>query len=75
MLPEASHFQSPANTLISSRDEALVLLRAITPMAEKWGLEECEYSWVAESNRLSRGSLEKGGAERVKTYRVYDWAG
>ncbi|MCE9630930.1 MAG: N-acetyltransferase [Planctomycetia bacterium] len=51
----------------------LVLLRSITPMGTAWGLEECEYSWVAESNRLSRGSLEKGGANRVKTYRVYDW--
>ena len=29
-------------------------------------------SWVAESNALSRGALEKGGAERYKTYRVYD---
>jgi GNAT superfamily N-acetyltransferase len=51
----------------------LVLLRAIVPLAEKWGLEECEYSWVAESNTLSRGSLEKGGATRQKTYRIYDW--
>jgi hypothetical protein len=26
-----------------------------------------------ESNLLSRGSLEKGGAKLTKTYRLYDW--
>jgi hypothetical protein len=35
-------------------------------------MKEVEYSWVAESNALSRGSLEKGGARRIKTYRLYD---
>ena len=51
----------------------MVLLRALVPKGLEWGFEEVEYSWVAESNRLSRGSLEKGGAKRIKTYRVYDW--
>jgi hypothetical protein len=51
---------------------AMVLLRAITPAGLKYGIREVEYSWVAESNSLSRGSLEKGGAKRIKTYRVYD---
>jgi GNAT superfamily N-acetyltransferase len=51
----------------------LVLLRALLPKGLQWGFEEVEYSWVAESNSLSRGSLEKGGAKRIKTYRVYDW--
>jgi GNAT superfamily N-acetyltransferase len=51
----------------------LVLLRAMVPKGLAWGLEEVEYSWVAESNALSRGSLEKGGAKRIKTYRVYDF--
>jgi hypothetical protein len=51
----------------------LVLLRALVPQALGFGLEEVEYSWIAESNGLSRGSLEKGGAMRTKTYRVYDW--
>ncbi len=50
----------------------LVLVRAMTPAGLEWGLDEVEYSWVAESNSLSRGSLEKGGAKRIKTYRVYD---
>jgi GNAT superfamily N-acetyltransferase len=50
----------------------LVLLRALIPKALEWGLEEAEFSWVAESNRFSRGSLEKAGAKLTKTYRVYD---
>jgi len=51
---------------------AVVLLKAIAPKALQYGVQEAEFSWVAESNSLSRGSLEKGGAKRVKTYRVYD---
>jgi hypothetical protein len=50
----------------------LVLLRALVPAGLARGIEEVEYSWVAESNTLSRGSLEKGGAKRIKTYRIYD---
>jgi GNAT superfamily N-acetyltransferase len=50
----------------------LVLMRALAPRGLDWGLKEAEFSWVAESNPLSRGSLEKGGARRLKTYRVYD---
>ena len=50
----------------------LVLLDGLVPAALEWGIEEAEFSWVAESNRLSRGSLEKGGARRTKTYRVYE---
>ncbi len=44
----------------------------MTPAAQRLGIREVEYSWVAESNSLSRGSLEKAGAKRVKTYRLYD---
>lgn len=51
----------------------LVLMRALIPKVLEWGLEEAEFSWVAESNAFSRGSLEKAGAKRVKTYRVYDF--
>jgi GNAT superfamily N-acetyltransferase len=50
----------------------LVLMKAMTPMGIEWGANEAEFSWVAESNAASRGALEKGGAERIKTYRVYD---
>ncbi len=50
----------------------LVLLEALVPKALEWGIEEAEFSWVLESNHLSRGSLEKGGAVRTKTYRIYE---
>ncbi len=50
----------------------LALMYALAPLADKWGLEEAEFSWVLESNALSYGSLKKGGAKITKTYRVYD---
>jgi len=50
----------------------LVLMHGLVPKVREWGIEEGEFSWVLESNLLSRGSLEKGGAKRTKTYRVYD---
>jgi GNAT superfamily N-acetyltransferase len=50
----------------------LVLMHGLVPKAIEWGIEEAEFSWVLESNSLSRRSLEKGGAKRTKTYRVYD---
>jgi len=51
---------------------ALALLQGLMPKAIDWNLNEAEFSWVLESNSLSRGSLEKGGAIRAKTYRMYD---
>ena len=51
----------------------LVLMHGLVPKALEWGIEEAEFSWVLESNSLSRRSLEKGGAIRAKTYRLYDW--
>ena len=53
----------------------VVLMHALAPMATEWGLEEAEFSWVLESNSLSRRSLEKGGAKLTKTYRLYDLNG
>ena len=50
----------------------LLLLQALIPAAEKWGINKAEFSWVLESNHYSRGSLEKGGTKCEKTYRVYD---
>jgi GNAT superfamily N-acetyltransferase len=49
----------------------LVLMSRLVPEAMKWGMEEAEFSWVLESNHLSRKTLERGGAELIKTYRVY----
>jgi GNAT superfamily N-acetyltransferase len=53
----------------------LALMYGLVPKAMEWGMQEAEFSWVLESNLLSRGSLEKGGAKRVKTYRLYDLDG
>jgi hypothetical protein len=50
----------------------LVLAGGLVPKVMEWGIDEGEFSWVAESNALSRGSLEKGGAKLTKTHRVYD---
>lgn len=51
----------------------LVLHAGLVPKALEWGVQEAEFSWVLESNDLSRGSLEKAGAKRTKTYRLYDF--
>ena len=51
----------------------LVLLSRLVPDVKEWGIEEAEFSWVLETNKLSRGSLERGGAKLTKTYRIYDY--
>jgi GNAT superfamily N-acetyltransferase len=50
----------------------LVLLEGLMPIVREWGIQEAEYSWVLESNHLSRASLERAGAKLIKTYRLYD---
>ncbi len=50
----------------------LVALERMIPDVLARGINECEYSWVLESNQLSRGSLERAGTVRSKTYRLYD---
>lgn len=50
----------------------VVLLGGLIAPIQKWGMHEAEFSWVLETNTLSRGSLEKGGAKLDKTYRIYD---
>ncbi len=35
-------------------------------------IETGEFSWVLESNHLSRASLERAGLQRMKTYRLFD---
>ena len=52
----------------------VVLISRLKDDAIKWGINEAEFSWVLESNRLSLGTLERGGAVRQKTYRIYDKA-
>jgi GNAT superfamily N-acetyltransferase len=51
----------------------VVLLGGLIEPMIKWGMQEVEFSWVLESNTLSRQSLQKGGAKLDKTYRMYDW--
>lgn len=53
----------------------LALMGGLAPNGVAWGLQEAEFSWVLESNSLSRGSLEKGGAKCGKTWRIYDLDG
>ena len=52
----------------------LVLVSRLVPDIHKWGIEEAEFSWVLESNHLSKKTLERGGAKLTKTYRIYDSA-
>jgi len=51
----------------------IVLMSRLVPDVIAWGIEEGEFSWVLESNKLSRGTLERGGTKRDKTYRIYDY--
>lgn len=50
----------------------LLLLSRLVPEVLRFGIQEAEFSWVLESNQLSRGTLERGGAKLTKTYRLYD---
>jgi GNAT superfamily N-acetyltransferase len=50
----------------------LVVASRIVPEVLAWGIEEVEFSWVLESNKLSYGTLKRGGAEITKRYRIYD---
>ncbi len=50
----------------------LVLLNRMLPDCLARGITDAEFSWVLESNALSRGSIERGGVPRTKTHRLYD---
>ena len=49
----------------------LVLLAGLVQPLIDWGMKEVEFSWVLESNHLSKRSLERGGAIVSKKYRIY----
>lgn len=49
----------------------LVLTAALVRPVLDWGMEEAEFSWVLESNHLSKRTLERGGALVTKKYRIY----
>ncbi len=50
----------------------VVLIARLKDDALNWGITEAEFSWVLETNSLSLGTLERGGAKRQKTYRIFD---
>ncbi|MCA9263144.1 MAG: hypothetical protein KDA60_04825 [Planctomycetales bacterium] len=50
----------------------VVLTTALVEPALAFGVTEGEFSWVLESNHLSRKTLERGGLALEKTHRVYD---
>jgi hypothetical protein len=50
----------------------LVLHASLVPRLYDWGMDEVEFSWVLESNHLSKRTLERGGALVTKKYRLYD---
>jgi GNAT superfamily N-acetyltransferase len=51
----------------------LVIASRLVPEARDWGIEEAEFSWVLESNKLSYGTLKRGGAKITKRYRIFDY--
>ena len=53
----------------------LVLLYGLVPKAMEWGLEEAEFSWVLESNRLSYGALKKGARRSPRPIGCMIWRG
>ena len=53
----------------------LVLLRALVPKALEMGVQEAEFSWIAESNTLPRIGMEKAQVKLTKTYRMFDLDG
>jgi GNAT superfamily N-acetyltransferase len=50
----------------------IVIAARLIPECRAWGIEEAEFSWVLESNRLSFGTLQRGGAKITKRYRLFD---
>ncbi len=50
----------------------MAMLDYLVPIAQRRGIQDAEFSWVAESNKLSRLTLENGGATREKIYRIFD---
>lgn len=53
----------------------LALLYRLVPEILEWGIQDAELSWVLETNKLSRGTIERAGAVLEKTYRMYDFDG
>jgi GNAT superfamily N-acetyltransferase len=52
---------------------AAAFYAALWRNAVRMGYGGCEMSWILEDNVLMNRSLMAMGAERYKTYRIYDW--
>ena len=52
----------------------LVTLARVVPDAVERGVTEAEFSWVLESNSLSKNTIERGGAELCRRHRMYEKA-
>jgi hypothetical protein len=50
----------------------LVTLYPLVPASIDFGINVGEFSWVLESNQLSRGTIQRGGATWTKTHRIFD---
>ena len=50
----------------------LVTLSRILPDAIDYGIQVGEFSWVLESNSLSRNTIERAGGRRTKVHRLFD---
>ncbi|MCY2985803.1 MAG: GNAT family N-acetyltransferase [Planctomycetota bacterium] len=50
----------------------LVILERMIPRCLEQNITDAEFSWVLESNKLSRGTLERAGTIHTKTFRLYD---
>lgn len=51
----------------------VVLAAHLVPPALDYGIHEGEFSWVLESNHLSRKTLERGNLRQEKLHRIYDF--
>lgn len=50
----------------------LVTLARVVPDAVARGVTEAEFSWVLESNNLSKNTILRGGATQSKLHRIYE---
>lgn len=50
----------------------VVVAAHLVPPCLEWGADEGEFSWVLESNDLSRGTLQRANLRIEKKHRIYD---
>jgi GNAT superfamily N-acetyltransferase len=52
----------------------IVLLLSLLPKGLELGMQQGEFSWVAEDNTMAVAALEKAGTKLDKKFRLYDFA-